>query len=389
MISNKCIIEKIVAGIVFISLLTACATTQTIHQILEITKDNVTSTDGLNLTNYVDSCCFATLETTQNSLIGKIEDMQFSDNKIFVFNSVFGNSEILVFDKTGHFLNKIGTKGNGPNEYLSIRSFSINSYKNYIAVFDSYKRKILKYDYSGKYLESSPLMNECGFIIKSRFISKDRMLCVNGVNSHTSTIIFECDENLQNINIISRSGLRCDGLFCYSNNPIAVDSKYYINPLSNILYKWIDNESIPAFKIDLNVKQYIPEKEVIVGDDYLKSYMTSLKKGFFPLSGIFESDKYLLFVQSGYFTLWNKNENTGTGSMCGFANGTKDILPLSACSVVNGTANEFTSLLLNKDLDEIKNFYNRNHIQPNAKISNLINKNKIEDNPTVVFYHLK
>jgi hypothetical protein len=385
---DKFIIEKILVCIVFISLLAACVTTRA-YQTIEINKNNVKTDDVFNLTDYVDSCCFATLESTQNSLIGEIKDMQFADNKIFIFNSVLGNSEILVFDRTGHFLNKIGTKGNGPHEYLSINSFCINSFKSYIVVFDSNKQKIIKYNYSGKFLESLPIKNECGLIIKSHFISKDRMLCVNGVNSRTSTVVFECDENLGNIDVLSTSGLKCDGLYIYAKNPIAAGSKYYINPLSNIVYKYVDKESIPAFKIDLNVKQYNPETEVVTGDDYGKSFIASLQKGFFPLSGVFESDKYLLFIQNGYFTLWNKKDNTGISSACTLSDGTPDILPLSACSVVNGDSNEFMSVLSNNDFVEIKKIYNVRHITPNIKISKLLNEHNAEDNPTVVFYQLK
>lgn len=387
--SYKFRFESILMNIIVISLLTSCIVTQTTSQTTLINKNNVKLSDTLKLTDYVNSCRYTTLEITENSLIGEIKDIQFIENKIFVLNSVLGNNEILVFDQTGRYLNTVGSKGNGPHEYLSINSFCINNFKNYIVVFDALKQKVIKYNYSGEFLASVPQKNECGFLIKSRFISKDRMLCVNGVNSHTSTIIFECDEDLGNIDVLSTSGLKCDGLYIYAKEPIAAQSRYYFNPLSNIVYKYTDKESVPAFKLDLHVTEYDPQTEIADGADYGKSFISTLQKGFFPLNGIIENDKYLLFIQNGYFTLWNKNDNTGASSFCSLSGGSKDILPLPICSVVSGIGNNFVSILSYKEMTDIKNFYQKKQIQPNEKIQKLIDSQRENDNPTIVFYQMK
>jgi len=382
-------IRKISVFVASITILTSCIATQSTCEIKEINKSNVEVSQILDLSKYIDSCHFVKLETKRNCLIGTIKDIQFAANKIFVLSSISGENEVLVFDKTGLFLNKIGSKGQGPHEYLSLNSFCINKLKNYIIIFDSYKRKIHKYDYTGKYLESIPLKAECGLVIKSRFISKNRMLCVNGINSRTSTIVFESDENFDNLNILLSSNLTCQDLYVFSNNPITTDAKYFLEPLSNLVYQYEDKQPSPVFKVNLHVKDYNPEKEMIYGGDYSKLYISSLQKGFFPLSGIIENKKYLLFEQNGYFTLWDKKSNKGVSSICSLSNATNNILPLSVCDIMYGFENEFVCILTNSHLTEAQKYYKTNKIQANREITKLLNEHNSEDNPTIAFYYFK
>jgi len=393
----NCKISKTIKFSVFVAsivVLTSCLATQSVSEIKELNKSNVEVYQNLDFSKYIDSCHFLKLETKRNCLIGTINDIQFAANKIFVLSSISGENEVLenevlVFDKTGLFLNKIGSKGQGPQEYLSLSSFCINKLKNYVVIFDTYKREIHKYDYTGKYLESIPLKAECGIVIKSRFISKNRMLCVNGINSRTSTIVFECDENLDNINVVLSSNLTYQGLFVFADNPITTDAKYFLEPLSNIVYKYVDKQATPVFKINLHIKDYNPEKEMTYGGDYFKLYISSLQKGFFPLSGIVENKKYLLFEQNGYFTLWDKKNNKGISSMCTLSSGTYNSFPLTGCDLICGFENEFVRVLTDLQITEAQKYYETNKIQANPEITKLLNKHSSEDNPTIAFYYFK
>jgi hypothetical protein len=382
-------IRKISVFVTSTIILTSCILSQSVSEIKEINKSNVEVSKNIDLIKYIDSCHLVKLETKQNCLIGTIKDIQFAANKIFVLNSILGENEVLVFDRSGFFLNKIGSKGQGPHEYLSLNSFCINKFKNYVIIFDTYKREVHKYDYTGKYLESLPLKAECGLVIKSRFISKDRMLCVNGINSRTSTIVFESDENFDNLNIVLSSNLTHNGLYVFADNPVTTDGKYFLEPLSNIVYQYDDKLATPTFKINLHVKDYNPEKEMIYGGDYGKLFLSSLQKGFFPLSGIIENKKYLFFVQNGYFTLWDKKSNKGVSSICTLSSATNNILPLTGCDITYGVENEFVSILTNSHYTEAQKYYKTNKIQANREITKLLNEHNSEDNPTIAFYYFK
>ena len=89
------------------------------------------------------------LETNDNCLIGKeinIETIRATETDIFIIEM----SAIYRFSrKDGKFLNQIGKRGQGPKEFLTKQSFSINKNKQEVILYDIGKRKIHIYDYNG------------------------------------------------------------------------------------------------------------------------------------------------------------------------------------------------------------------------------------------------
>lgn len=90
------------------------------------------------------------LETNSNCLISKISQLYFFSNKIFVLDQ--NTKNIFVFNNEGHFLNKIGTKGNGPGEYIRPLNFIISKRDSLLKVYDSAGKKILSYNFNGEFI---------------------------------------------------------------------------------------------------------------------------------------------------------------------------------------------------------------------------------------------
>ena len=61
--------------------------------------------------------------------------------------------QIFVFDKTGKFLFKIGTKGQGAGEYAFIEDFNINPFSGNIEILEPYGR-IHTYDVLGNFIKT-------------------------------------------------------------------------------------------------------------------------------------------------------------------------------------------------------------------------------------------
>ena len=103
----------------------SCASEESSSNVIDI--DNATDLT-VNMSEYYENMEYIPLETSEKSLVGKIQNVHVTDELIAVVSS--GNCH--VFDRqTGKFLRKIGMKGNGPNEYNSIvRGQSINGQKN-------------------------------------------------------------------------------------------------------------------------------------------------------------------------------------------------------------------------------------------------------------------
>lgn len=93
------------------------------------------------------------LETSSKSLIVDINKVIINNNNIYILDT--RNYNLIVFDQNGKFIQKIGTIGKGPGEYIEIRDFDISN--GFIYTLDY--RKIHKYNLNdGKFIETIDLV---------------------------------------------------------------------------------------------------------------------------------------------------------------------------------------------------------------------------------------
>ena len=107
--------------------------------------DKIVKEDVINMSDYFKSVTTIILETTDDCLIGEIKTLRVLDDFIVITDSKVTES-VFIFDKTGKFLQKIGSKGQGPGEYYSIESSSIDFDKKEIYLLDFYDNQIYKYN---------------------------------------------------------------------------------------------------------------------------------------------------------------------------------------------------------------------------------------------------
>lgn len=96
------------------------------------------------------------LETTAESMIGNIQSIEYDKDNIYIKPS-YNAESILRFDRhTGKFINSIGRKGRGPNEYTHFLDFTIGDGKAYVLS----SKKIYVYDIDGKFQQTIDTANE-------------------------------------------------------------------------------------------------------------------------------------------------------------------------------------------------------------------------------------
>ena len=101
---------------------------------------------------FVDNVEFIPLETTDECLIGDACIVSSITQKdIFVFDY----EKCYRFDRNGKFLNAIGVKGNGPGEYTRPMRAIVDTLNQWVYFPDHWTGRLLKYDYSGNFLEES------------------------------------------------------------------------------------------------------------------------------------------------------------------------------------------------------------------------------------------
>lgn len=92
------------------------------------------------------------LETNDNCLIGKefnVEFIRATANDIFIIEveAIYRFSR-----KDGKFLNRIGKRGEGPNEYVTSASFAVDENRQEVLVHDLNKKKLFIYKYTGTFV---------------------------------------------------------------------------------------------------------------------------------------------------------------------------------------------------------------------------------------------
>jgi hypothetical protein len=124
------------------------------------------NSDSQLLSTVIDSVSFLPLIEQDNFLFANINKLIMQGEYIYLMDLWVSNS-LLVFDKTGAFVRKIGKRGGGPGEYGRLWDFDVDS--EYIYLYD-YMQKMLKYDLQGNFIETKrPPFNISGFkILKNR-----------------------------------------------------------------------------------------------------------------------------------------------------------------------------------------------------------------------------
>lgn len=79
----------------------------------------------------------------KNTLFGRIDQIKVLNGKIYILDE--GIKSLLVFDLDGNALGKVGVYGQGPQEYLDIASFDVDT-AGYIYTIDGRNDKLFRYD---------------------------------------------------------------------------------------------------------------------------------------------------------------------------------------------------------------------------------------------------
>ena len=92
------------------------------------------------------------LETNSQCLLKSIDKVQIYNDKIYVYNFMGDGGNLFCFDMDGKYLFTVGTRGQGPGEYVVMSDFEIDKRNNLLWVGDDAK-KIMKFDLNGNFIE--------------------------------------------------------------------------------------------------------------------------------------------------------------------------------------------------------------------------------------------
>lgn len=96
------------------------------------------------------------LEFTDESILGEIKKVVLSEDFIFVMER-FNSAGIYTFDRSGKFLYRIGSRGQGPEECADVDDFSINEKDRLIYIYDSVRKKVFVFSFDNEFIKTIPM----------------------------------------------------------------------------------------------------------------------------------------------------------------------------------------------------------------------------------------
>ena len=145
------------------------------------------------------------LETTDNSLIREIRNVEMMNNHYFVNHGVF-STEVLMFDNNGRFVKQIGAIGRGPGEYTALTQIAVDTENQ--TLFVNTRQGIMIFDTDGSFVQTINLRLPTFMLVHNK-----QLYCLNSY----SESLDEISVSLTTHNIIDWNLIDSVSLCSYSS----------------------------------------------------------------------------------------------------------------------------------------------------------------------------
>ena len=111
-------------------------------------SEDVSTVPSLLLSESAEKLEIVSLEMTDQSMLGEIRRIQVTEHDIWIHD--FNKFYIYRFSRTGKFLNRIGSIGQAPGEYVNFSTFLVDEYKKEVYIISN-NNGILVYNFKGEF----------------------------------------------------------------------------------------------------------------------------------------------------------------------------------------------------------------------------------------------
>lgn len=279
---------------------------------INISTINVSPRDAkeyAKLSSFVDSIICIRLNENSEELIGEVHSVVIRNKYIYLFDKTL--RQILLFDKKGNYVSKLDKYGDGPDSYLVIGCFFVDSLENYIDIIDPATKKIIRYStpsFEMISIESFPFINfnSCARNNNIYYFATQQLDNIINKNKTNSEFIIytkdgvinnffnkKIDTNNKNYSPGTESILESDNGFFY-----------YSSMFSNTIFAIDSISLIPLYKIDFgnaNIKHDLGELGIEEQMDYINNMHNVAS---FPIMTINNND----FMCFTYYYKTDKNQ---------------------------------------------------------------------------------
>lgn len=255
----------------------------------------------MNISDIATRVTLVPLETNENILIGRISKVLIDDKYIIISH----DNQCSLFDRNGKFLNKIGNRGEGPEEYAYINAVIFDNKNIIVCSFPQMK----KYKLDGTFISSfrTPARNFDNIAQLDENLYVGFTANFSGAEK-TRFIFFDDQEQVDSI------------VNTQTYNGSGVIVRYYDEGMfferdEKMFFKEYLNDTVYSISKDMKLS---PVYTLYLGDfkpDPLERYqlknpMDSPFRGKYLVSHLFDTPRYLLFNgKDDRVIYWDKKEN--------------------------------------------------------------------------------
>lgn len=271
-----------------------------------------------NTSNLNYKITFIKLETSEMSLIDKVNQIEYKNDTLFLLDS--STSRLIAFNKNGAFLKAIGKKGNGPGEFVLPVSISLSNNKARLYVVDAGQKKLIEYDSNTlEYLTERKLKFDasCGCLLNNEedWIWNDREYQSKRKDCYFLTTNANLEEKKHYIEKEFKSGyIMAPSVSIYK---VGSETFGYL-PFSPVIYKLSSDEAEPVYKVEYEGLEFPTITYMNEISNYgMSSYFDKLSKsGLISYNMLLGTAHYLLacFMANdvkyiGFYELQNGKSN--------------------------------------------------------------------------------
>lgn len=337
------------------------------------------------------------LETNDESLLSGIMEVRPYLSYLYILNN---SGTLFVFDTNGKFVNQVGRKGNGPDEYLKLSSFFINKDEDRIVVIDDFKNKMYNYDLTGNFVNSNSTSPSIKYSNYSMMTKEGNVLLnylVNFENNEAYSLI-DGEDFTKNVYLKSYAPIEVEGyLYSFSSHPMSESSDGKINfimPLCDTIFEYSNRQYYPKYVVDAS--NIMVDRELFKTNttDIGASYPSMLSKygrdGYFTgFNGIFETNEHILLKYryngflSGFYIANKKSLEGDYYSIAIPEHPTK----IPFYFIVGSNDNEFIGTVNAPDMISMYDDLQKNASDETlSSLKKAVDRLEEESNPCLIFY---
>lgn len=267
-----------------------------------------------------DSCRIIKLESEPQSLLAGIDKAQCVNDSILLFD--MRRSVVCLFAPDGQFLNRIGERGDGPEDYIMCYDFAVNPASDNVSLLSPIG-ELITYTLGNRFIGKEELPKKPNYFA-CEWLGKDYIALwsevdteecgISVANVGTTKCIYE---DWHNDRILDMSRLK--PLYLYNNNvffaaPLTNDVYQVTDSLMRLSYRWnFGKDNIP----DKYIAELLTIENPSERNDRMISDLESEELKYVPsFNG--ESDLYYCVILSSGIgeeakrtsVFYNKKENT-------------------------------------------------------------------------------